>query len=52
MEWPVKTYIHQLCMGTGCHLADLPRVMTHKDRLEGIHSVGCIDVDNFSKSSL
>ena len=29
---PTKTYIHQLCRDTRCHLEDLPRVMTNKDR--------------------
>ena len=27
---PVKTYIYQLCADTGCHLEDLPRVMTDR----------------------
>ena len=29
--WPVKTYIFQLCIGTGYRLEDLPKVITHKD---------------------
>ena len=29
--WPAKTYIHQLCVDTGCRLEDLAVVMTDKD---------------------
>ena len=25
-----KTYIHQLCVDTGCHLENLPRAMTYR----------------------
>ena len=28
---PAKTYIHQLCADTGCHLEDLPREMANRD---------------------
>ena len=26
-----KTYIHQLCVNTGCHIEDLPGAMVDKD---------------------
>ena len=29
--WPAKSYIHQLCADTECHLEDLPRVMADRD---------------------
>ena len=29
--WSVKTYIYQLCVDIGCHLEDLPSVMTNRD---------------------
>ena len=31
VDQPAKTYIHQFCMDTGCHLEDLLRVMTNRD---------------------
>ena len=38
-----RTKIHQLCLNTGCHLENLPRVMTKKDgwqeRIKGICTV-------------
>ena len=38
--WQAKTYIHQLCTDTGCHLEDLKKVMTNKDEWWGICTVG------------
>ena len=29
--WPERTYLHQLCMDTGCNLEDLPRVTDDGD---------------------
>ena len=33
VEQPAKTDMHQLCVDTGCHVEDLLRMMTDKDRL-------------------
>ena len=30
--WPAMTYIHQLCVNTGWHQDELPRVMANRDR--------------------
>ena len=32
VDWPVKTYIHLLCVDTGCLLEDLPVALTDRDR--------------------
>ena len=46
VHWPAKTCTHQLCMDIGCHLEDLPRAMTDKDRwwkrVKRIHAVGTL----------
>ena len=31
MGWPAKTYIHQLCADTRCHLDNLPREMAMRE---------------------
>ena len=46
-----KTYIHQLCVDTGCQLKDLPRAMTYKDRWQDRESKesepsACLDEDD------
>ena len=33
--WPVKLYIHQLSVATGCCLEDLPRMMANRDGWQG-----------------
>ena len=30
--WPVRIYMHLLCVDTGCNLEDMPRVMDDMDR--------------------
>ena len=33
--WPAKSYNHQVCAGTGCHLEDLPRAMANNGSWRG-----------------
>ena len=46
---PIKTYIHQLCMDTGCPLEELQRVMANRDgwreRVKRIYA--CFDDHHF-----
>ena len=30
---PARTYLHQLCVDTGCNLEDLPRIMAERENL-------------------
>ena len=43
IDTPVKTYIHQLCADTECHLEDLPRVINNTDewreKIKGISAL-------------
>ena len=42
-DWPADNYILRLCVGTGCRLEDLPRVIEDRDglweKVKGIHAV-------------
>ena len=38
VDWPAKTYLHQLCTATWCLLDDWPRVMLIKDKWWGEES--------------